>query len=158
MNARLQVEHPVTELTTGVDLIGWQLRIAAGERLTLEQQDVHRNGHALEFRIYAEDPVKFFPSPGPLKIFRPPEGEGVRVDAGYAEGGVVTPHYDPMIAKLIISGRTRDEAIGRADGRAPALRRRGDQAQHPAPPAHRARRAFQDGELDTHFLEQHAKP
>ncbi|MBM4779380.1 MAG: ATP-grasp domain-containing protein, partial [Archangiaceae bacterium] len=107
MNARLQVEHPVTELTTGVDLIGWQFRIAAGEALTVKQEDVKRCGHALEFRIYAEDPVKFFPSPGPLKVFQPPTGTGVRLDAGYAEGNTVTPNYDPMIAKLIISGDTR---------------------------------------------------
>ena len=86
MNARLQVEHPVTELTTGVDLIGWQLRIAAGERLTLKQQDLHRRGHALEFRIYAEDPVRFLPSPGPLNVFRPPEGDGIRVDARLRRG------------------------------------------------------------------------
>ena len=137
MNARLQVEHPVTELTTGVDLIGWQLRIAAGERLTLKQQDLHRQGHALEFRIYAEDPVRFLPSPGPLTVFRPPEGEGIRVDAGYAEGGVVTPYYDPLLAKLIVSGRTRDEAIGRARGRAGAVRHPGAEAQHPPAPAHR---------------------
>src|SRR5205814_1413944 len=103
MNARLQVEHPVTELTTGVDLIGWQFRIAAGERLSLKQDEVRRQGSALEFRIYAEDPVKFFPSPGPIKVFRPPSGEGVRLDSGYEEGSVVTPHYDPMIAKLIIT-------------------------------------------------------
>ncbi|MDX2014426.1 MAG: biotin carboxylase N-terminal domain-containing protein, partial [Myxococcaceae bacterium] len=101
MNARLQVEHPVTELTTGVDLIGWQFRIAAGEPLTLKQEDITRKGHALEFRIYAEDPVKFFPSPGPLKVYQPPTGAGVRLDSGYAEGNVVTPNYDPMIAKLI---------------------------------------------------------
>src|SRR5262249_38070572 len=86
MNARLQVEHPVTEMTTGVDLIGWQLRIAAGEGLTLKQSDITRKGHALEFRIYAEDPVRFFPSPGPLKVYQPPEGPGVRLDSGYAQG------------------------------------------------------------------------
>ena len=116
MNARLQVEHPVTELTTGVDLIGWQLRIAAGEKLTLAQSDITRKGHAMEFRIYAEDPVKFFPSPGPLKVYRPPTGkEYVRLDSGYAEGDVVTPNYDPMIAKLIVTGADRTEVISRAD-------------------------------------------
>jgi acetyl-CoA carboxylase biotin carboxylase subunit len=158
MNARLQVEHPVTELTTGVDLIGWQLRIAAGERLTLAQQDIQRRGHALEFRIYAEDPVRFLPSPGPLKVFRPPEGEGIRVDAGYAEGGVVTPYYDPLLAKLIVSGPTRDEAIRRAEG---ALERFDIQGLKHNIPLHLRivrDRTFQDGALDTHFLEHHAKP
>jgi acetyl-CoA carboxylase biotin carboxylase subunit len=158
MNARLQVEHPVTELTTGVDLIGWQLRIASGERLTLKQQDIHRRGHALEFRIYAEDPVRFLPSPGPLNVFRPPEGEGIRVDAGYAEGGVVTPFYDPLLAKLIVSGKNRVEAIERSEE---ALQRFDIQGLKNNVPLHLriARdRAFQEGVLDTHFLEHHAKP
>ena len=139
MNARLQVEHPVTELTTGVDLIGWQLRIAAGERLTLKQEEIRRLGHALEFRIYAEDPVRFLPSPGPLNVFRPPEGEGVRLDAGYAEGGVVTPYYDPMMAKLIVSGKTRDEAIRRSDDALQRFDIQGHEEQRPAAPPHRAR-------------------
>lgn len=114
MNARLQVEHPITELTTGVDLIGWQLRIAAGEPLTLQQEQIRRTGAALEFRIYAEDPVRFFPSPGTLKVFRPPNGEGVRWDGGYEEGNEVTPYYDPMLGKLIAFGETRGQAISRA--------------------------------------------
>jgi len=158
MNARLQVEHPVTELTTGVDLIGWQLRIASGERLTLQQADIRRRGHALEFRIYAEDPVRFLPSPGPLTVFRPPEGEGIRVDAGYSEGGVVTPYYDPLLAKLIVAGRDRPEAIQRAEG---ALERFTIEGLKNNVPLHlRIVRdpAFKDGALDTHFLEHHAKP
>src|SRR5262249_15230166 len=114
MNARLQVEHPVTELTTGVDLIGWQLRIAAGEPLTIAQQDVRRKGAAIEFRIYAEDPVKFLPSPGTISRFVVPTGEGVRVDAGYEEGNSITPYYDPLIAKLIVAGASRAEAIERS--------------------------------------------
>ncbi|HET9158833.1 MAG TPA: biotin carboxylase N-terminal domain-containing protein [Myxococcaceae bacterium] len=158
MNARLQVEHPVTELTTGVDLIGWQLRIASGERLTVKQDEIRRLGHALEFRIYAEDPVRFLPSPGPLNVFRPPEGEGIRVDAGYAEGGVVTPYYDPLLAKLIVSGKDRAEAIRRADD---ALQRFDIQGLKNNVPLHLRivrDRAFQEGVLDTHFLEHHAKP
>jgi acetyl-CoA carboxylase biotin carboxylase subunit len=158
MNARLQVEHPVTELTTGVDLIGWQLRIASGERLTLKQEEIRRLGHALEFRIYAEDPVRFLPSPGPLNVFRPPEGEGIRVDAGYAEGGVVTPYYDPLLAKLIVSGKTREEAIRRSDD---ALQRFDIQGLKNNVPLHLRivrDRAFQEGALDTHFLEHHARP
>jgi acetyl-CoA carboxylase biotin carboxylase subunit len=157
MNARLQVEHPVTELTTGVDLIGWQLRIASGEALSLEQSQITRKGHALEFRIYAEDPIKFFPSPGPLKVYRPPQGPGVRLDSGYAEGDVVTPNYDPMIAKLIISGTTRDEAISRADAALQQFAIEG--IKHNVPLHLRIVRdaAFKAGALDTKFLEKHAK-
>jgi len=158
MNARLQVEHPVTELTTGVDLIGWQLRIAAGEKLTVRQEDVKRTGHALEFRIYAEDPVKFFPSPGPLTVFKPPTGPSIRLDAGYEQGNVVTPNYDPMIAKLIITGADRPEAIARA---ASALDQFVIEGIKTNLPLHRrivAAPAFLEGRLDTRFLENHAKP
>lgn len=158
MNARLQVEHPVTELTTGVDLIGWQFRIAAGEALTVKQDEVKRTGHALEFRIYAEDPVKFFPSPGPLKVFQPPTGEGVRLDAGYAEGNVVTPNYDPMIAKLIISGASRADAIGRAKAALSAFRVEGIKTNIPLHLRVLEAEAFVAGRIDTKFLEHHAKP
>jgi acetyl-CoA carboxylase, biotin carboxylase subunit len=157
MNARLQVEHPVTEATTGLDLIGWQLRIASGEALDVKQDAVRRVGHALEFRIYAEDPVRFLPSPGRLAVFRPPEGEGVRVDAGYAEGDVVTPHYDPMIAKLIVFGPDRAEAIKRADRALAAFRVEGIKTNIPLHLRIVRDRAFQEGALDTHFLEGHAK-
>jgi acetyl-CoA carboxylase, biotin carboxylase subunit len=158
MNARLQVEHPVTELTTGVDLIGWQFRIAAGETLTLQQDQIQRSGHALEFRIYAEDPVKFFPSPGPLKVFRPPTGPGVRLDAGYAEGDVVTPNYDPMIAKLIISGADRAEAITRATAAIDAFDIQGIKTNLPLHARILRDETFRAGRLDTRFLENHAKP
>jgi acetyl-CoA carboxylase biotin carboxylase subunit len=144
-------------VTTGVDLIGWQLRIPSGEPLTLEQSQVQRQGHALEFRIYAEDPVKFFPSPGPLKAFSPPEGEGIRLDSGYAQGDVVTPNYDPMIAKLIVSGDTREKAIARADE---ALQRFTIEGiKHNVPLHLRIVRdpAFREGALDTKFLDKHAK-
>jgi len=157
MNARLQVEHPVTEATTGLDLIRWQLRIAAGETLSVKQDEVRRVGHALEFRIYAEDPVRFLPSPGRLAVFRPPEAEGVRVDAGYAEGDVVTPHYDPMIAKLIVYGRDRAEAIHRADRALADFRVEGIKTNIPLHLRIVRDRAFQEGVLDTHFLETHAK-
>ncbi len=158
MNARLQVEHPVTELTTGVDLIGWQFRIAAGETLSLQQDQVQRKGHALEFRIYAEDPVKFFPSPGPLKVFRPPTGVGVRLDAGYAEGDVVTPNYDPMIAKLIITGADRSEAISRATAAVDAFDIQGIKTNLPLHARILRDETFRAGKLDTRFLENHAKP
>jgi acetyl-CoA carboxylase biotin carboxylase subunit len=158
MNARLQVEHPVTELTTGVDLIGWQLRIASGERLTLPQSEVRRSGHALEFRVYAEDPVRFLPSPGPLRIFRPPEGEGIRVDAGYAEGDVVTPFYDPLLGKLIVSGRDRAQAIARAETALQSFQVEGIKTNLPLHLRIVRDPAFQEGALDTHFLEHHARP
>jgi len=114
MNARLQVEHPVTELVTGLDLVALQLRVAAGEPLPLAQEDVALRGHALECRVYAEDPAAgFLPSTGRLLLFDPPRGPGVRVDAGVVTGDEVTVHYDPMLAKLITSGDTRAEAIAR---------------------------------------------
>jgi len=158
MNARLQVEHPVTELTTGLDLVGWQFRVAAGETLAVTQDEVRRKGHALEFRIYAEDPVKFFPSPGLLKVFRPPVGASVRLDSGYVEGNVVTPNYDPMIAKLIVFGETRRAAIANA---ADALKDFAVEGIKTNIPLHQrivASEAFAEGRLDTRFLEHHAKP
>jgi acetyl-CoA carboxylase, biotin carboxylase subunit len=158
MNARLQVEHPVTELTTGLDLIAWQLRIAAGEKLTVKQEDVKRRGAALEFRIYAEDPVKFFPSPGPLKVYQPPTGEGVRLDSGYAEGNTVTPNYDPMIAKLIVSGATRAEAIERSIAALQNFRVEGIKTNIPLHLRILQEPVFRAGDLNTRFLEHHAKP
>jgi len=158
MNARLQVEHPVTELTTGLDLIGWQLRIAAGEKLTVKQEDVRRCGAAIEFRIYAEDPVKFFPSPGTIHKLVPPTGEGVRLDGGYEEGSVVTPSYDPMIAKLIVSGRDRVEAIARSRAALEAFTVEGIKTNIPLHRRIVADPAFAAGTLDTKFLEEHARP
>ncbi|MBI3044064.1 MAG: ATP-grasp domain-containing protein [Betaproteobacteria bacterium] len=112
MNTRLQVEHGVTEEVTGVDLVKAQIRSAAGERLSdILPEKVQVTGHAIQARIYAEDPKNFFPSPGRLKVFRPPLDHGVRVETGYAEGGDVTPHYDPMIAKAIVRADTRHAAI-----------------------------------------------
>lgn len=112
MNTRLQVEHAVTEAVVGIDLVEWQLRVAAGERLTIEQQDVQFNGHAIEVRLTAEDvPAGFLPQTGPVLRWQPPAPEcGVRVDHGLAEGGEVSAHYDSMVAKLIAHGTTRDEA------------------------------------------------
>ncbi len=115
MNTRLQVEHPVTEMTTGLDLVELMIRVAAGERLPLTQDDVGINGWAIESRVYAEDPFRnFLPSTGRLVYFRPPrESDSVRVDTGVFEGGEVSMYYDPMIAKLITHGATRAEAIER---------------------------------------------
>ena len=115
MNTRLQVEHPITELITGVDLVQAQLRVAAGEPLWLQQDDIQAHGHAVECRIYAEDAAAGFrPSPGPLLAYREPSGPGVRVDSGVSAGDVVPIHYDPMIAKLAVWGRDREEALARA--------------------------------------------
>jgi 3-methylcrotonyl-CoA carboxylase alpha subunit len=114
MNTRLQVEHPVTEAITGVDLVALQFRVAAGEELPFDQEDLAINGHAVEARLYAEDPERgFLPSTGTLHALRFPAGEGIRVDAGVREGDAVTPHYDPMIAKLIAHGETREIALDR---------------------------------------------
>lgn len=119
MNTRLQVEHPVTEMITGLDLVEWQLRIASGERLPLAQTDIGTDGHAIEARLYAEDPYSgFLPQTGTVEHWRVPAetGPGLRVDGGIAEGDVVTPHYDPMVAKLVAHGASRDEAIARLKG------------------------------------------
>ena len=113
MNTRLQVEHPVTEMTTGLDLVELQLRVAAGEMLALKQEDIKRKGHAIECRIYAEDPLRFFPSPGLLTKYIEPQGENIRVDSGVVEGFTVPMYYDPMLAKLIVWGENRDKAIDR---------------------------------------------
>ena len=115
MNTRLQVEHPVTELVTGVDLVEQQLRIAAGENITFDPAAVAvPKGHAIEMRVYAEDPIRFLPGPGTITTWREPSGEGIRVDSGYASGNTVTPNYDPLLAKLCAYGADRDEALERA--------------------------------------------
>ncbi|MGI9007291.1 MAG: acetyl-CoA carboxylase biotin carboxylase subunit [Streptosporangiaceae bacterium] len=114
MNTRLQVEHPVTELVTGIDLVEQQFRIADGDPVSFGTDAVRSQGHALELRIYAEDPVRFLPSPGTITRWREPAGEGVRVDSGYAEGNVVTPHYDPLLAKLVVHAPDRGQALERA--------------------------------------------
>jgi len=121
MNTRLQVEHPVTEAITGLDLVEWQLRVACGEPLPLRQDQLHIHGHAIEARICAEDPEKnFLPAVGPLAVFRTPDCArfapgAVRMDSGVGAGDSVSPFYDPMIAKLIVHGHTREEALARMD-------------------------------------------
>jgi 3-methylcrotonyl-CoA carboxylase alpha subunit len=154
MNTRLQVEHPVTEMVTGLDLVEWQFRIAAGESLPLRQEQVPLRGHALEARLYAEDPERgFLPSTGKVLAFDPPSGEGIRVDAGVATGGMVTPYYDPMIAKVIASAPTRTDALERLAG---AL----DQTQVIGPRTNAAflaallrTRGFRTGKFDTGFID-----
>ena len=114
MNTRLQVEHPVTEAIFGIDLVEWMLRIAAGERLGLRQEDIRPRGWAIEARLYAEDPARgFLPSTGRLRRYREPDGEGIRIDSGVAEGSDISMHYDPMIAKAVARGADRAEAASR---------------------------------------------
>ena len=115
MNTRIQVEHTVTEMITGIDLVQQQIRIAAGEKFTLRQRDVQFRGHAIECRINAEDPFKFVPSPGRIASWHPPGGPGVRMDSHVFSGYTVPPHYDSMIAKLITYGDTREQAIARME-------------------------------------------
>ena len=113
MNTRLQVEHPVTEMITGLDLVEWQLRIAMGERLPLRQDDIARRGHAIEARVYAEDAAAgFLPSIGEISHWRAPaEGAGLRIDTGFGAGDAVSQYYDPMLAKVIAHAETREAAL-----------------------------------------------
>ncbi len=114
MNTRLQVEHPITELVTGIDLVREQIRVAAGQKLSFTQADIKMIGHAIECRVYAEDPENnFLPSPGKITRLRVPSGNGVRDDSGIYEGSEISIYYDPMISKFCVFGRTREEAIGR---------------------------------------------
>jgi acetyl-CoA carboxylase biotin carboxylase subunit len=160
LNARLQVEHPVTEATTGLDLVQLQLRIAAGEKLQIGQDDVRPRGHAIECRINAEDPVRFFPSPGPVRRFDTPvpaDGEfhdGIRIDAGYRAGDTVTPYYDSLLAKIIAYAETREKATARMREALDEFVVEGVKTNIPTHLKALASEAFARGELDTHFLER----
>jgi acetyl-CoA carboxylase, biotin carboxylase subunit len=114
MNTRLQVEHPITEMVTGLDLVEQQLLIASGESASFDPDTVASRGHAIELRIYAEDPVRFLPGPGLVRVWEEPSGPGVRVDSGYRAGDTVTPFYDPLMAKLVVHGDNRSHALERA--------------------------------------------
>jgi len=157
MNTRLQVEHPVTELVTGLDLVLQQIRIAAGEPLDIAQEDISPRGHAIEVRLYAEDPQQnFLPSTGTVSTFVPPSGPGVRVDSGIQSGDEISQYYDPMIAKLIVYGEDRPAAIARLRDALQQLAVFGVQtnasllltiANHPA---------FYEGQTYTNFLETYS--
>jgi acetyl-CoA carboxylase biotin carboxylase subunit len=122
MNTRLQVEHPVTELVTGIDLVEQQFLIASGEPPSFDPASVTPEGHAIELRVYAEDPVRFLPGPGTITEWEEPAGAGVRVDAGYRAGNTVTPFYDPLLAKLCVHGADREQALDRARAAVAAFR------------------------------------
>jgi acetyl-CoA carboxylase biotin carboxylase subunit len=155
MNTRLQVEHPVTELVTGVDLVRWQLAVAQGERLPLAQEAIPRRGHAIECRVYAEDPVKFLPSPGTITSLRVPSGPGIRDDSGVTEGSVISVHYDPMISKLCTWADTREAAIGRMRRALAEYHVGGIKTNLPFHRQVMRHPAFIAGETDTGFIERH---
>lgn len=154
MNTRLQVEHPVTELVTGQDLVEWMIKIADGEKLTLKQDDVKLTGWAMETRVYAEDPFReFLPSTGRLVRYQPPaESDTVRVDTGVYEGGEISMFYDPMVAKLITYGENRDQAIGEMRRALDAYYIRGISHNIPFLAAVMANKRFQDGNITTNFI------
>jgi acetyl-CoA carboxylase biotin carboxylase subunit len=155
MNTRLQVEHPVTEMVTGIDLVAAQLRVAMGEPLGAEFDDVEPRGHAIEVRLYAEDPFqKFAPSPGKIQFLRWPEGPGVRNDVGVYEGGEVTVFYDPMLAKLIFFGRDRDEALARMGRALRELRVEGIKTTAPLFRALLADAEFRRADFDIGWLDR----
>ncbi|MFH1131984.1 MAG: acetyl-CoA carboxylase biotin carboxylase subunit, partial [Pseudomonadota bacterium] len=155
MNTRLQVEHPITELCTGVDLVRWQILVADGKKLPLTQEQIQPRGAAIECRIYAEDPVKFLPSPGKITVLRQPSGPGVRDDSGVYSGATITPFYDPLISKLCVWARDRNDAVARMKRALSEYRVVGIQTnllfhelvlEHPA---------FVSGEYDTGFIAAH---
>ncbi len=159
MNTRLQVEHPVTELITGIDLVEQQIRIARGEPLAFAQDDLRMNGHAIELRVYAEDPANnFLPSTGTLRRYRPPAGEGIRVDDGYREGMEVPIYYDPLLSKLITWGRTRAEAIQRMLEAIANYEVEGVATTLPFGRFVMRHEAFRSGQFDTHFVQHHFNP
>jgi acetyl-CoA carboxylase biotin carboxylase subunit len=158
MNARIQVEHPVTEMVTGVDLVKEQILIAAGQSLSFSQEDVELTGHAIECRINAEDPQRdFLPTPGQLDAFHPPGGPGTRVDTYCRPGSTIPPSYDSLIAKLIVWGSSRDAALERML-RALDEFDVGGHGMHTTIPFHREvldHPVFRAGDLATDFLERH---
>jgi propionyl-CoA carboxylase alpha chain len=159
MNTRLQVEHPVTEWVTGVDLVAEQLRVAQGEELGYTTEDLSIDGHAVESRVYAEDPTSnFLPDPGPLKRHAAPSGLGVRVDAGVEEGGEVLVHYDPMISKLTTWGRTRTAAIDRMIRALDEYEVAGMATTIPFCRFAMTHEGFRDGAFTTHFVDEAFDP
>ncbi|MDB5278995.1 MAG: acetyl-CoA carboxylase, biotin carboxylase [Ferruginibacter sp.] len=159
MNTRLQVEHPVTEMITGIDLVEEQIKIARGELLGFSQEDITINGHALELRVYAEDPFNnFLPSIGTLTTYSPPSGDGIRVDDGYKEGMSIPIYYDPMIAKLVTHGKNRIEAIQKMKEAIAAYKIEGVSTTLPFGSFVMQHDAFVSGKFDTHFVKTFYSP
>jgi len=154
MNTRLQVEHPVTEMITGIDLVREQLRVAAGEKLEITQNDVRILGHAIECRINAEDPKSFMPSPGLISLYHAPGGPGIRVDSHIYSGYRVPPYYDSMIGKLIAHGTNRDAAIARMKNALTEIVIEGIKTNVPLHQEIFQHTAFQQGGTDIHYLEK----
>ncbi|MBC7947787.1 MAG: acetyl-CoA carboxylase biotin carboxylase subunit [Chitinophagaceae bacterium] len=156
MNTRLQVEHPVTEMITGIDLVEEQIRIARGEKLRYTQEDLQINGHSVELRVYAEDPLNnFLPSIGTLSKYKVPQGDGVRVDDGYREGMTIPVYYDPMIAKLVTHGRDRTEAIQKMKSAIKDFSIEGVSTTLPFGTFVMNHEAFISGKFDTQFIQKH---
>jgi propionyl-CoA carboxylase alpha chain len=159
MNTRLQVEHPVTEMITGIDLVEEQIKIARGEKLGFNQDDLAINGHALELRVYAEDPLNnFLPSIGTLSTYIIPRGDGIRVDDGYVEGMAIPIHYDPMIAKLVTHGKDRIEAIQKMKKAITEYKIEGLSTTLPFGIFVLEQDAFLTGQFDTHFVQKYYTP
>jgi propionyl-CoA carboxylase alpha chain len=159
MNTRLQVEHPVSEMIIGLDLVEQQIRIARGEKLGLTQDDIKPNGHAIELRVYAEDPLNnFLPSIGTLTKYQKPVGEGIRVDDGYEEGMTIPIYYDPMIAKLVVHGKTRTEAIQKMLQAIKDYKIEGVATTLPFGTFVFEHDAFFSGHFDTHFVKNYYTP
>lgn len=159
MNTRLQVEHPVTEMITGIDLVEEQIKIARGEKLSFTQDDITIKGHAVELRVYAEDPLNnFLPSIGTLSTYRKPEGDGVRVDDGYEEGMSIPIYYDPMIAKLVTHGKDRTEAVQKMKTAIKDFKIEGLSTTLPFGTFVFEHAAFLDGNFDTHFVKDYYTP
>lgn len=159
MNTRLQVEHPVTELITGVDLVELQIKVARGEVLSIKQNDLKILGHALELRVYAEDPLNnFLPSVGRLDVYKIPEGKGIRVDNGFEEGMDIPIYYDPMLAKLITYGKTREEAIELMIKAIENYHIKGIETTLPFGKYVCEHETFRSGDFDTHFVKNFYSP
>jgi propionyl-CoA carboxylase alpha chain len=159
MNTRLQVEHPTTEMVTGIDLVAEQLRVARGEELGYAADDLSIDGHAVECRVYAEDPAQqFLPDPGELVRHAPPDGPGVRTDAGVEEGETIPVHYDPMISKLVCWGASREAAIRRTERALAEYEVTGVETTIPFCRYAMRHAAFRSGDFSTHFVEEHFDP
>ncbi|WP_239057579.1 acetyl/propionyl/methylcrotonyl-CoA carboxylase subunit alpha [Dokdonia sp. Dokd-P16] len=159
MNTRLQVEHPVTELISGTDLVELQIRVARGEKLSIAQEDLSIKGHALELRVYAEDPLNdFLPSVGNLSTYILPEGEGIRVDNGFEQGMDIPIYYDPMLSKLIVYAPTREEAIELLSKAIDDYKIEGAQTTLPFGKFVCEHEAFRSGNFDTHFVKNYYSP